>query len=34
MAEEAENKGEIAADLPQEDDEGPIEYKLKMCGVD
>lgn len=34
LAEQAENEGEVAADLPAEDDEGPIEYKLKMCGVD
>ena len=34
LAEEAEEKQVIGQDLPAEDDEGNIEYKLMLCGVD
>ena len=34
MAEEAEETGVLGQDLAPEDDEGPVEYKLKMCEVD
>ena len=34
MADEAEEKGVIGENMEAEDDEGNIEYKLKLCGVD
>ena len=34
MADEAEETGVIGEDLPEENDEGDTEYKLKLCGVD
>ena len=34
MAEQAEERGFLGQDLAPEDDEGPVEYKLKMCDVD
>ena len=34
MVDEEEESGVLAQDLPPEDDNGPIEYKLKLCGLD
>jgi len=34
MAEEADEQNIVAANLPAEDDEGNMEYKLMLCGVD
>lgn len=31
--EEEEENGEVGEDLPPEDDEGNIEYKFNMCGI-
>ena len=33
-AEEAEEIDVLGQDLPPEDDDGPVEYKLKLCGLD
>lgn len=34
MADEAEERCVLGENLPKEDDEGNIEYKLKLCDVD
>lgn len=34
QAQEAEEQDVLGQDLPPEDDDGPIEYKLKLCGLD
>ena len=34
LADEAEEEEVLAEDLPKEDDEGNVEYKYKLCGLD